>query len=69
MNTTYTTRGSVRGSCGHQHRSITAAVRCARRDHAGCVSQGGYSDRDVFRADGEDLTEHEMREIDDALNA
>jgi hypothetical protein len=47
MATTYTTRGSVRGSCGHKHRTIGAAVRCLHSDQAGCRTLRGYSDRTV----------------------
>ena len=57
---TYTTQGSVRGCCGHQHRTIEAAQRCAARDHAGCVRQGGYSDRSVVKGDGSELSEDEL---------
>ena len=45
---TYTTAGSVRGSCGHKHRSHAAAERCLAQDQRGCESQGGYSDRRVI---------------------
>ncbi len=61
--TTYTTEGSVRGCCGHKHRTIEAAIRCIKRDQAGCSSQGGYSDRSVVRVDGEDLTDSEKEDI------
>lgn len=44
---TYTTVGSVRGCCGHCHRSYEAAERCLARDRRGCHRQGGYSDRRV----------------------
>jgi len=40
--------GSVRGCCGHVHRSWDAAQRCVERDQRGCQSQGGYSDRHVI---------------------
>jgi hypothetical protein len=53
--TTYTTRGNVRGGCGHKHRSLETAWKCLQRDRSGCQSQGGYSDRQVVRADGEPL--------------
>lgn len=43
----YTTHGSVRGGCGHKHRTIEAAGKCQQSDQAGCKSQGGYSDRSV----------------------
>jgi len=57
---TYTTKGPVRGSCGHNHRTIATACKCMQRDQSGCRSQGGYSDREVVRADGEELTEDEF---------
>ena len=56
----YTTRGSVRGSCGHEHRSLEAAVACLQRDQHGCSRAGGYSDRRVVRSDGATLTSDEM---------
>lgn len=59
----YTTKGNVRGRCGHQHRTIRTAVICRMRDQSGCQSQGGYSDRSVVRVDGEPLTGEEEREI------
>lgn len=54
---TYTTRGSVRGTCGHNHRSMRTAVRCLLHDQSGCRSQGGYSDRMVTHADGSPWTQ------------
>lgn len=48
---TWVTVGSVRGWCGHLHRSHEAAKRCLKRDIIGCQSQGGYSDRGVCRQD------------------
>lgn len=56
---TYTTRGAVRGCCGHRHRSLRAAARCCYRDLLDCERQGGYSDRMVERLDGEPLTDEE----------
>lgn len=62
----YTTSGSVRGSCGHRHRTVAAATKCMRRDHEGCVSQGGYSDRIILfvHVDGQSrtLTRYEASE-------
>ena len=67
--TTYTTRGSVRGCCGHKHKTIGAAVRCLRDDQAGCKSQRGYSDRTIraIDADGSerDSTELTLAEHDE----
>jgi len=62
VSTTYTTRGDVRGECGHQHRSLRTAEKCRQRDADGCRGQGGYSDRHVIRGDGEPLTEAEWAE-------
>lgn len=61
----YETYGSVRGCCGHRHRSIATAVACIGRDHAGCVAQGGYSDRYVRRAGGEPLSSSEEQILAD----
>ncbi len=65
---TYTTSGSVRGCCGHRHRTLGAAVACLRRDQDGCASQGGYSDRDIIRSDGNPLTEGERFGIDEIFD-
>lgn len=51
--TTYTTSGDVRGECGHQHRTLSGAVRCLESDQRGCESQGGYSDRHIIDSDGD----------------
>jgi hypothetical protein len=64
MATKYTTRGSVRGCCGHTHRTIHGAQQCVNRDQAGCERQGGYSDRHVVRLDGEELTQAESDELE-----
>jgi hypothetical protein len=63
--TRYTTGGSVRGDCGHSHRTISAATRCLMQDQSGCRKQGGYSDRSVRAVDDGDtraLTEPEYDE-------
>lgn len=39
--------GSVRGLVS-EHRTLSGANRSLRRDEAGCVSQGGYSDANVY---------------------
>lgn len=57
---TYTTKGSVRGCCGHKHQTINAAAKCLKADQSGCASQGGYSDRRIVRTDGEDMTNEEI---------
>lgn len=55
----FTTRGSVRGSCHHKHRTWEAAARCAAQDDRDCRGGarhrpgfGGYSDRNVYDAEG-----------------
>lgn len=60
--TVYTTRGSVRGCCGHKHKTIGAAVKCLKADQSGCQSQGGYSDRTI-RAIDADGTERDSTEL------
>jgi hypothetical protein len=67
--TTYTTTGSVRGSCRHQHRTIEAAYRCIVRDSRGCERQGGYTDRHVQRTDGTPLSAVECEQLDTAIAA
>ena len=47
------TRGSVRGDCGHHHRTVAAAEACLEQDRRGCASQGGYSDREVYAVTGD----------------
>ncbi len=62
---TYHAIGSVRGSCGHQHRTIAAAYRCVMRDRNDCASLPGghsYSDREAKRIDGQELNEAELTE-------
>lgn len=62
---TYVAKGSVRGSCGHSHRSLRTATACAARDAKACASLGGgaYSDRIAVRADGVPLSEDEIDEL------
>lgn len=61
--TRYTTRGDVRGSCGHRHGSIATAHACLERDARGCQRAGAgcYSDRRVVAVEGEG----EERDLDD----
>jgi hypothetical protein len=46
----YSVSGSVRGDCGHKHRSVETAHACFQRDSNYCGRQGGYSDRYNLRA-------------------
>jgi hypothetical protein len=63
----YTTTGSVRGCCGHKHRTLGGAVKCLQRDTAGCNSQGGYSDRTVCHHDGSELADDDQEIVDSLL--
>ena len=68
--TTYVCKGSVRGCCGHKHRTISGGVSCLKRDQSACRSQGGYSDRSIYRlVDGqiEELSENEYYDVSDRL--
>lgn len=64
MKTFFSTRGPVRGGCGHTHLSIKAARECQLRDERRCnkLGSGAYSDRRVIAVEeGEErpLTEAE----------
>ena len=63
----YSANGSVRGDCGHKHRSAYTAGKCVRDDSIGCQRQGGYTDRGVQRSDGEDLNILEGADADAGL--
>lgn len=59
----YTCKGSVRGWCGHRHRSVETAVICCVRDHRKCRGPRGsnrYSDRSVVYSDGTPLSESDI---------
>ena len=43
--TRFVAAGNVRGCCSHLHLTWEAAQKCADRDHRGCKTQGGYTDR------------------------
>ena len=45
----YVCIGSVRGWCGHRHRDMATATRCIADDVRSCETQGGYSDRAIYR--------------------
>ena len=64
--TTYTTIGSVRGECGHRHKSIATAVRCIDKDDRGCKRSCGsdaYSDRVVRYTGGAKLPQDDYEDI------
>ena len=60
----YTTKGTVRGNCGHKHRTLKSVHKFIERDQNGCAKQGGYSDRYIVRCDGKDLSENEQQDLD-----
>jgi len=66
MTTYYRTTGSVRGDCGHRHRTLSGAIRCLRRDQSGCAGQGGYSDRRIVEID-DDGEENAWDEYEEGL--
>ena len=45
MTIAYTPIGTVRGCCGHMHRTVDTAARCVARDLAKCRVRGDCSDR------------------------
>ena len=57
---TYSTYGSVRGSCGHRHTTEAAALQCLERDQRGCSRQGGYSDRHIVEVDERGYLYHDL---------
>lgn len=50
----YTTSGSVRGGCGHRHRSLRTAEACLAADRRDCERARGYSDRRVVALEATD---------------
>ena len=69
VNARFITRGQVRGDCSHQHRTLTGAARCLRRDQRGCGQQGGYSDRAIYYADGTELNQADFDYMLDELDS
>ncbi len=54
----FTTRGSVRGTCGHDHTTRAAAEQCVDADRRACRSQGGRTDRRIYDATGALVSGH-----------
>jgi hypothetical protein len=69
----YTTYGSVCGDCGHKHRTIETAARCAAKHSASIRRYNGqhsYSDRRTVRwsdwtRKGDPLTPAEQSDLQD----
>lgn len=64
----YTCKGSVRGRCGHQHRTVVSAALCLRKDRRECRALGGgsYSDRTVVETRGRydvPLNDHDQQTL------
>lgn len=55
----YQAVGSVRGNCGHHHRTLSGLARCILADQRDCRAAGGYSDRYPRYSDGEQLSERD----------
>lgn len=51
----YASIGSVRGWCGHYHRTPRRAIDCTERDHRACSALGGgaYSDREIVAVEAD----------------
>ena len=65
----YTTKGEIRGECGHTHRALQTALQCVEQDRRGCRQQGGYSDRYVYGVDDRGrLTDEELLQYEDDLD-
>jgi hypothetical protein len=47
MSTTYTTRGPIRGCCGHQHKTHAAAYRCVAQESATQSRHNCMTDRQI----------------------
>jgi len=64
----YEAHGSVRGSCGHSHRSIRTAHVCAADDREACRRLPGgnaYSDRSVRAIEPRAFRPHELDQLDE----
>ena len=62
----YTTIGQVCGGCGHHHRTLESAYRCADKHHKAVQKHNGsnaYSDRQVVHFNGSRLTEDEHEDL------
>jgi hypothetical protein len=63
----YITKGPIRGSCEHQHRTIYYAYHCLRHDFLAAQKAGLLSDRRVYAVEDRherELYEHEINELD-----
>ncbi len=63
----YITKGPIRGSCEHKHRTIDYAYHCLRHDIQAAEKDGTFSDRRVYAIDNgqeRELVEREIYELD-----
>ncbi|HSH25596.1 MAG TPA: hypothetical protein VLA13_08675 [Massilibacterium sp.] len=66
----YEAIGDIRGWCGHKHRSVITAQKCADKDQKYCESLGVYSDRAVYAVADElmsALTYEERDELEEFI--
>lgn len=63
----YITKGPIRGSCKHQHRTIYDAYHCLRHDFLAAKKNGISSDRHVCAVENgheRELNEYETNRLD-----
>ena len=63
----YITKGPIRGSCKHQHRTIYWAYHCLTNELLAAQKEGLISDRRVYAVENgleRELYEHEINELD-----
>ncbi len=63
----YITKGPIRGSCEHKHRTIDYAYHCLRHDIQAAEKEGTSSDRRIYAVDNgqeRELVELEINELD-----
>lgn len=44
----YSSKGPLRGRCGHYHRHLDDALECLAADDAWCIARGGRTDRTLY---------------------
>ena len=59
----YRCAGRASGSCGGGHRTLMAALDCLHTSLQGEASGGGFSDRQIWRDDGAELTRTEVMSL------
>ncbi len=62
--TYFTTKGKIRGSCGHRHETVKAAHECLMKDQNLYKQSGGHSDRIVIAVDEHERPLDKMEEVE-----